>query len=165
MRAGSGAEGVAGASARPFHILIVEDNPAERLLLSEVLRALCPPCQFYAAVDGHEALRFLRRGAGFAEAPTPSLVLLDLHLPHLGMNGLDVLEAIKQDPCLRLIPVVVFTASDAEADVWQAYERHANCFLTKPSDHAAYVATLKSLERFWCHIARLPTAEMVRPRP
>lgn len=151
--------------AQPFELLIVEDNPSDAQLLTEVLGALCPNCRSQVVTDGHAALRYLRRGPGFEGAPTPSLVLLDLHLPHLGMNGLDVLSAIKSDPCLRLIPVVVFTGSAQEEDVRLAYQGYANCFLTKPVGHAAYLATLSSLERFWCQVARLPSAEMVHPLP
>jgi CheY-like chemotaxis protein len=85
------------------------------------------------------------------------MILLDLNLPR--MSGREVLEAIKADPTLRNIPVVILTSSEAERDVVSAYELHANCYVTKPVDLDQFINVVRSIEDFWLTIVRLPTAE------
>jgi CheY-like chemotaxis protein len=106
--------------------------------------------------DGVEALAFLRRDRGFAEAPRPDLIVLDLNLPR--KDGRRVLAEIKADPALRSIPVVVLTSSAAEQDVVRAYELHANCYVTKPADLDQFISLVQAIERFWLIVATLPTA-------
>ena len=100
---------------KPIEILLVEDNPGDVDLAREALAA-GKVCNFLHVVgDGEAALAFLRRQGKFAGALRPDLVLLDLNLPKL--NGRDVLAAIKEDPDLRRIPVVILTTSKAEEDI------------------------------------------------
>ncbi len=105
--------------------------------------------------DGEQALDFLFRRGKFVDAPQPALVLLDLNLPK--KNGREVLEIIKSDPGLRRIPVIVMTTSQLERDVHNAYDNHANAFITKPLDFDTLVKVIASIEEFWFDIARLPS--------
>ena len=87
--------------------------------------------------------------------PHPNLVLLDLNLPK--KNGREVLEIVKRDPKLRRIPVIVMTTSQLERDVFNAYDNHANAFITKPLDFENFVKVISTIEEFWFDIARLPS--------
>jgi CheY-like chemotaxis protein len=72
------------------------------------------------------------------------------------MDGREVLEAVKADPSLRLIPVVVLTSSAAEQDIVRAYDLHANCYVSKPVDLDQFIHVVKSIEDFWFSIVKLP---------
>ncbi len=134
-------------------ILIVEDNPADVRLMREALRELHPPAHINVASDGDEALLFLRRQGGYAAAPTPDLIFLDFNLPK--SDSREILREIKEDGQLRLIPVAVLTTSDAERDVHEAYQSHANCYLRKPVDLDAFFSTIRSAAHFWLEVAYL----------
>src|SRR5438552_4072790 len=117
---------------REVDILLVDDNVGDVLLTKEALKGVKLHNTVNVAKDGVEAMEFLRRQGEFADAPRPDLVLLDLNMPR--KNGCEVLAEMKGDPDLRLIPVVVLTSSDADADILNAYHLHANCYVTKPVD-------------------------------
>jgi two-component system response regulator len=72
------------------------------------------------------------------------------------MDGREVLQIIKADPALRQIPVVVLTTSQAEEDILQAYDLHANCFITKPVEFEPFMEIVKSIEHFWLAVVKLP---------
>jgi CheY-like chemotaxis protein len=139
-----------------IEILLVEDNADEAEMTMEVLREGRIRNRIHWVEDGEEALAFLRKQGRHAAAPRPDLVLLDLHLPRLG--GLEVLAEIKQHPDWKRIPVVIMTSSSAEKDVVSAYNRHANCFITKPIDLDKFMDAVRSIEDFWLTIVRLPAA-------
>ena len=138
---------------RLSHILLVEDSPTDIMIVREVLERSGPRNTVHVVEDGAEALRFLRREASYRSAPRPDLVLLDLNLP--GINGQEVLAAIKHDPRLVTIPVVVLTSSQNEADVAGAYRQLANCYVTKPVDYQDFTDTVQRIERFWLEVATL----------
>jgi two-component system, chemotaxis family, response regulator Rcp1 len=140
--------------SRPVEILLVEDNPADARLVREALKGGRVPSHLSHARDGVEALESLRGQGGFGGAARPDLILLDLNLPR--KDGLEVLAEIKSDPELRRIPVVVLTTSEAEQDIVQAYDLHANCYITKPMDLEELGIILRHLEDFWLTIVRLP---------
>lgn len=135
-------------------ILIVEDNPGDVRLMREALRTLSPPPELHVATDGDEALQFLRQEGKFAGASIPHLVFLDFNLPR--SDSRQILKTIKQDDKLRLIPVAVFTSSDAEHDIRNAYELHANCYLRKPVDLDSFFATIRAAAHFWLDVACIP---------
>ena len=141
-------------ACRPIEILMVEDNPGDVRLTMEALKEAKVRNNLHTVVDGVEALAFLRREEGFAEAPRPDLVLLDLNLPR--MNGREVLAEIKEDPDLRRIPVVILTISQAEQDIVKSYNLHANCYITKPVDLDQFLEVVKSIENFWLTVVMLP---------
>lgn len=135
-------------------ILLVEDNPGDARLTREALQHSKVRNTLHHARDGEEALAFLRRQNGFARAPVPDLVLLDLNLPR--RDGREVLEDIKHDPRLMHIPVVILTSSQAEEDVMRSYRLHANCFITKPVDLEQLTKVVQGIEQFWFTLVRLP---------
>ena len=137
-----------------IEVLLVEDNPGDVRLTREALRDGKVFNNLSVAKDGEEALAFLRREGEFAEAPRPDVILLDLNLPR--KDGREVLEAIKADPALRTIPVVILTSSEAERDIARAYELNANCYITKPVDLDQFITVVKSIEDFWFAIVKLP---------
>ena len=135
-------------------ILLVEDSPTDVELTREVLADARVSNELHSVLDGEAALRFLRREDEYAGAPRPDFVLLDLNLPR--MSGLEVLSAIKEDPALRDIPVVMLTTSEDEADVLRAYQSHVNSYITKPMDLGQFVAMVRSIEGYWLSIVRFP---------
>ena len=142
------------AEGRPIEILLVEDNAgdaelaAEALATSKVLNAL------HVVGDGEEALAYLRGTGKHRHTVRPDLVLLDLNLPKI--DGREVLAAIKVDPLLKRIPVVVLTTSRDERDVLESYNLHANCYITKPIDFDQFADVVRSIEDFWLSIVKLP---------
>jgi chemotaxis family two-component system response regulator Rcp1 len=138
----------------PMDILLVDDNPGDVRMVVEALKEALPAARLSVAVDGVEAIRFLRREGRYYKAPRPDLIFLDLRLPK--KSGFDVLAEIKQDPTLANIPVVVQTSSEASTDVQRAYSLHANCYITKPSDLDEFSRTMRVLAEFWVSIAKLP---------
>lgn len=140
--------------SKTVDILLIEDNPADVRLTIEGLREAKIANVLHAVRDGDAALDFLGRRGRYADAPRPDLILLDLNLP--GLDGRSVLSIIKADPRLKVIPVVVLTSSQAEADILAAYESHANCFISKPINFAGFLKVVHSIENYWFTVVRLP---------
>jgi len=138
-------------------ILMVDDNPADIDLTSEVLAQSEEHFHVNAVNDGAEAISFLRRQGKYAKAPVPDLVVLDLNLPH--KNGCEVLSSIKADPALAKIPVVIFTTSQADSDITRSYKLGANCYLKKPGNLPEFIAVVQSMAKFWLGFASLPQRE------
>lgn len=135
-------------------ILLVEDNPADVRLTIEALKDAKVSNKLHVAVDGVEALSFLRREGEYADTVRPDLILLDLNLPK--KDGLVVLSEIKEDESLKHIPVVVLTSSSEEKDILAAYDHHVNAYVTKPMNLNDFLNVVKGLEDFWLSIVRLP---------
>jgi len=108
----------------------------------------------FVAGNGLDALSLLRRQDEYSTIIRPDIIFLDLNLPK--KNGREVLAEIKSDPSLRQIPVVVLTTSKSEEDIFQAYNLHANCYISKPVDLDQFISVVKSIEDFWFTIAKLP---------
>jgi two-component system, chemotaxis family, response regulator Rcp1 len=138
----------------PVEILLVEDNPGDVELTRAALRRGKVRNTLHVAEDGEEAMAFLRREGAWRDAPRPDVILLDLNLPR--MDGREVLEAVKQDPELRAIPVVVLTTSSGEEDIIRSYNLHANCYITKPVDLDRFIDVVRSIEDFWLSVVKLP---------
>ncbi|QDU94788.1 response regulator [Lignipirellula cremea] len=138
----------------PFEILLVDDDPIDVELTRRALKKEATEKTVHVANDGLEAMEFLRRQGRFADAPQPDLVLLDLNMPR--MNGYEVLDAMKSDPGLQHIPVVVLTTSEAETDIMRSYSQHANSYVAKPVDLEQFHSVLKILTNYWFHAVKLP---------
>src|SRR5271169_983129 len=138
-------------------ILMVDDNPADIDLTSEVLAQSKGHFHVSAVNDGVEAISFLRRQGKYAQAPVPDLVVLDLNLPR--KDGCEVLSSIKTDPSLAKIPVVIFTTSQANTDITRSYKLGANCYLRKPGNLPEFIAVVQSMADFWLGFAKLPQKE------
>ncbi len=139
---------------RPIEILLVEDDEGDVLLTTEALEASKITNNMSVARNGEEALKFLRRRAGFEDAPRPDIVLLDLNLPRV--DGREVLSQIKADPELRRIPIIVLTTSEAEEDILRSYDLHANAYVTKPVDFTRFLQVIQSIDEFFVTVVRLP---------
>lgn len=143
--------------SKPIEILLVEDNPGDVRLTRESLHDARVNNNMVVAGDGIEALACLRREGQYARTARPDLILLDLNLPR--MNGFEVLDAIKEDPDLKRIPVVVLTTSQAEQDIIQSYNLYANAYVTKPVDLEQFIKVIKAIEGFWLEIVKLPNGK------
>lgn len=148
------------AKAKDAEILLVDDNPADVRLVREALYESRLRNELHVVGDGEEALAFLRREAGFADAPRPDLVLLDLNLPK--KNGREVLAEMKSDKMLKDIPVVILTTSNSDRDVLESYDLCANCYVRKPVQFQAFVEVVQSIENFWFKIVTLPQGRSAR---
>jgi len=141
-------------NAKPFVVLLAEDEPADAHLVRIALRENRLLVDLHVARDGVEALQFLRREGCHGEAPRPSLILLDLNMPR--MDGREFLAIVKSDPALSNIPVVVLTTSDVERDVVASYQLSAASYITKPVDMEQFTAAIRCLGDYWFALVRLP---------
>jgi chemotaxis family two-component system response regulator Rcp1 len=139
----------------PITVLMVEDDPDDVFLTQEALRASKLRMNLSVVRDGVEAMRYLRNEDTEVPRRRPDLVLLDLNLPR--MDGREVLMAIKQDPALTDIPVVILTTSQAEEDIAASYRQHANCYVSKPVDIEQFRSVVASIESFWFTVVQLPS--------
>ncbi|MGB6200871.1 MAG: response regulator [Candidatus Acidiferrales bacterium] len=135
-------------------VLLVEDSPGDVRLTMEAFRDANAPIHLHVVSDGVEAMAFLQRDGAYAHAPRPDLILLDLNLPR--MDGREVLALIKADAVLRMIPTIILTTSDAEADITKSYQLQASCYLSKPGQLDAFETLMKSVSDFWLTSATLP---------
>lgn len=142
-------------TGRPIEILLVEDNPGDVRLTREALKDAKVSNTLHVIEDGAAALDYLYRRGPYSNAARPDLILLDLNLPK--KNGREVLQEIKQDAQLKVIPVVILTSSQAEEDILGAYSQHANCYITKPVDFAQLTKIVRTIEDFWLTIVTLPS--------
>jgi CheY-like chemotaxis protein len=142
---------------RAIEILLVDDNPADTDLTSEVLARSLRPRRIHAVTDGVEAIAFLRRKGRYAKARLPDFVILDWSLPK--KNGRAVLAEVKADPVLRKIPIAIFSTSEAQQDIARSYELGANCYVRKPGNLPDFISAVTSIGEFWLGLARLPREE------
>jgi CheY-like chemotaxis protein len=139
---------------RSLQILVVDDDDADALMISEALEATDGQAIVDRVADGREALDYLRREGRFAAAHRPDLILLDLNMPR--MDGRETLAAIKSDDRLKAIPVVILTTSGAAPDITSSYQHRANAYVTKPFGLDDFEATVRQIDRFYREIATLP---------
>jgi len=141
---------------RPIEILLVEDTATEAELTMETLADGRVRNRVHWVENGEEAIAFLARQGRYASVPKPDLILLDLHMPR--KDGFEVLAEVKQHPDWKRIPVVVMTSSASEKHMLEAYNLHANCYITKPIDIDQFISAVRSIEEFWLTVVRLPAA-------
>lgn len=135
-------------------ILLVEDNPGDVLMIQEAFAEIRLAHHLHMVSTGELSLDFLFRREVYQDAPRPDLILLDLNLP--GLSGLEVLEEIKRDRTLRIIPVITLTSSSNDRDVLQSYERAANCYIVKPGDFHSYIQVAEQIRSFWFDLVKRP---------
>ena len=143
-----------GLSVRSLQILVVDDDDADALMISEALENAANATIVDRVADGREALDYLRREGDYAQALRPDLILLDLNMPR--MDGRETLAAIKSDDRLKAIPVVILTTSGAEPDIVASYQHRANAYVTKPFSLDEFETTVRQIDRFYREVARLP---------
>jgi len=139
---------------RTIRLLVVEDDPGYLYLIQKAFSDRVEETRWdlTVATDGEEALHVLFEEEN-KTVPLPDLILMDWNLPKL--SGGEVLQRIKQHQELRRIPVLIFSASEADRDIHAAYDNYANGIITKPGGDEALAATVQAIERFWI-AARLP---------
>jgi len=140
----------AGLSQRSYNVLLVEDDPADALLVEEALQDKGVARTISRADDGVAALEYLREGGN----QRPDLIVLDLNMPR--MNGRELLSILKEDPDLGMIPVVVLSTSSTPDDVAGAYHRHANAFVTKPVNLDDFLHAVRGIDEFFLETATAP---------
>ncbi|WP_129841904.1 response regulator [Streptomyces sp. RFCAC02] len=133
--------------APPYDILLVEDDPADAMLIEDALRERGPERALMQVDDGVAALDYLQN----PDNPRPDLIVLDLNMPR--MNGRELLNVLKQEDRLKMIPVVVLTTSAAPDDVSAAYARHANAYVTKPVNLDDFTHAVRSIDAFYLDMA------------
>jgi CheY-like chemotaxis protein len=144
----------------PITLLVADDDEDDREMIREAMLENRLHNDLRFIEDGREVMDYLRgcgRFTGAAAGPRPGLILLDLNMPR--MDGREVLAAIKSDPELRSIPVVVLTTSKAEADIVRSYDLGANSFITKPVTFDGLVTVLREVGRYWLQIVDLPPVD------
>lgn len=139
---------------KPIDILLVEDNPGDVDLTREAFEDAKVANNLFVAEDGEEAITFLKKEGKYQDTPTPDVILLDLNLPK--KSGHEVLEFIKNSDGLKCIPVIILTSSEADEDILNSYNLHANSFITKPVDLEKFLDVVKTVEDFWLRIVKLP---------
>lgn len=144
---------------RPAELLLIEDNYGDVLLTREAFRSARLKNNLAVAGDGEVAMAMLRREGVYSEQPRPDVILLDLNLPR--MDGREVLEAIKTDPDLQRIPVIVLTSSKAEIDVLKSYELNANGYIVKPVTFERLREIVASIESFWFTVVVLSATSAI----
>jgi CheY-like chemotaxis protein len=143
-------------------ILIVEDDPRDVDLTLTALDDYNLANEVVVTRDGEEALDYLYSRGNFKTRMNgnPAVVLLDLKLPKV--DGLEVLEQMKSDQKLKMIPVVVLTSSRQERDLVASYRYGVNAYVVKPVDFHAFVNAIKDLGSFWAVINEPPPGSVRR---
>jgi len=142
-------------------VLIVEDNSNDLELTLEALEEYHMANAVDVTRDGAEALDYLYcRGAFADRVPiNPAVILLDLKLPKV--DGLEVLRAIRSDPALKLIPVVVLTSSREERDLVTSYQLGVNAYVVKPVNFHDFIEAVRQLGMFWGIINEAPPEKKI----
>lgn len=130
-----------------LHFLLVEDDDNHAHLIMRSLKKNRIRNTFNRVSDGQAALDYLFARNEYADRQLPDVILLDLNLPK--RSGIEVLELIKGSACLRIIPVVMLTTSDAERDRISAYSHHVNSYLVKPVDFDQFKTIVDDLGYYW----------------
>jgi CheY-like chemotaxis protein len=137
-------------------ILMVEDDPRDVELTLTALGEYNLTNEVVVINDGEEALNYLYRRGNFEDRnnENPAVLLLDLKLPKV--DGMEVLQQIKSDETLRMIPVVVLTSSREERDMVASYKLGVNAYVVKPVDFHEFVNAIKELGVFWAIVNEPP---------
>jgi CheY-like chemotaxis protein len=141
------------------HILLADDNPYDVELALEALKEFNLENRVVVVNDGVEALEYLRCEGKFTGRTTgqPAVLLLDIKMPR--MDGIQVLEAIRSEPNLKLLPVVMLTSSREEKDMTRSYELGTNAYVVKPVGFQEFVEVVNHIGLFWANLNQLPTKE------
>lgn len=144
---------------RPITILMADDDPDDRELTEEAFREVRFSNDLRFVQDGRDLLDYLTRANGYTRqnAPSPGLILLDLNMPR--MDGREALTAIKADPKIKCIPVVVLTTSEADEDIIRSYELGAASYIPKPVTFLGLVEAMKTLSDYWFELVAVPPPE------
>ena len=144
---------------RTVEILLIEDNEADIVLTKNALKTLRLKNNLSVCRNGEEGLNFLYKRNEYADAITPDLVLMDLNMPKV--SGMEVLEQLKKDPKLCMIPVIILSTSSAEKDIIKCYQNHANSYIKKPIDFLKFIEVIKEVENYWFSTVQIPSSHYI----
>lgn len=134
-------------NAKP--VLLVEDDAIDTMTVRRAFKDLKLSNPLAHATNGEEALEYL----GNEENPKPCVILLDLNMPR--MNGVEFLRAVKADPVLKRIPIIVLTTSRDDRDIIESYKLSAAGYIVKPVDYKKFVEAVRTIDVYWT-ISELP---------
>jgi CheY-like chemotaxis protein len=138
-------------------ILLAEDSEDDIFLMERAFKKAKLSNPLHVVSDGEQALAYLKGEGVYSDRekyPFPALLLLDIKMPR--MNGLELLQAIRNDPQLRRLVVIFLTASNLDQDVNRAFDLQANSYLVKPADTDGMVDTLDRMKDYWLRINQYP---------
>ncbi len=141
-------------------ILMADDDEDDILLTQKALRQGKLLNELYCVRDGEELLDYLLHRGDYTDAsnaPRPGVILLDLNMPR--KDGREALKEIKANPDLNDIPIVVFTTSKAEEDIYRSYKLGVNSFITKPVTFERLIEVMQMIGKYWFEIVTLPPEE------
>ncbi|MDA8244893.1 MAG: response regulator [Elusimicrobia bacterium] len=141
---------------RTLNILLVDDSEDDVMLAEAVFSRLAFPHTLKTLTSGAAALDYLRCAGDHSgrKPEPPDLLLLDINMP--GMDGISLLRALKADPKLRKIPVIMLTTSSSAADIRRSYEHGAASFLTKPTNFEGFKEMMHRVGSYWTSVSALP---------
>ncbi len=138
-------------------VVIVDDNPDDVILIREALAETRMMNVVQVLHNGDDALAYLQRAEPYPDAVRPQMVLLDINMP--GKNGFEVLQAVKADPALRVIPIVMLTTSNREEDIVRGFDGGACSYLTKPIDFDDLLVMTQQLAHYWMRVSKMPPTQ------
>jgi len=136
---------------RIAHVLLVEDNEGDILLTKEAFEESKVKTNISVARNGQEALDFLYKKGDYANVQRPDIILLDINIPIF--NGHEVLERIKKDSDLKMIPVIMLTTSSNQKDIDKAYKNHSNSYVKKPLNLDDFIKAILRIDEFWFQLS------------
>jgi len=138
---------------KTYNILIIEDNPADAMLISEAFRQCKLPFDINVVGNGSDALKILY-DLDKNDLKMPNIILMDLQMP--GTDGVELLGTLKHDLRLKVIPVIVLTGSKDNKKLVKSYRAHANSVIQKPGSVSGMLDIANAIEGFWLKHALLP---------
>ena len=143
-------------AAKDKLILLVEDSDNDALMTMRALTKANVLNEVIWLKDGAEALDYLLKACLEDGKPLPQLVLLDIHMPKVG--GIEVLRAVRSDPRISWLPVIIFTSSKEERDLLDSYKLGVNSYICKPINFDEFAPLVSTLGCYWLIINQGPPA-------
>lgn len=140
-------------------ILLVEDNPNDIELTIEAISQFKLANRLVILTDGVQAMDYLHYRGEYKnrEVEDPAVILLDIKMPR--MDGIEVLQEVKNDPQLKVIPVVMLTSSREEPDLKKCYELGVNAYIVKPVNFKDFYESVKTVGVFWALLNEIPNTK------
>ena len=140
---------------KKFTVLSVEDNQPDFALLEKAFSAIPGlSLNIINITNGQYALDFIYKKGKYKSAPTPDIIILDINLPLI--SGQEILETLKNSEKYRIIPIIMFSTLDTKEDIIEAYNLHANSYITKTFDVEELFQKIASLGEYWLKINEPP---------
>lgn len=141
--------------SRPAVVLLAEDNESDFVLTKKAFERAHLALDLHRVENGERCLAFLRKEAPYQDAPTPDLLLLDLHMPV--MDGREVLDELVKDSALCQLPVVILTTAREHGEIRRLYALRVSSYICKPVDFDQFVRVIHDLGHYWFTVVVLPT--------